>query len=419
MLALAVSSVSRIAVGLGILRRQHNRIVNRIRRHRRPVVVHIDRQHPINEITVGIRHAIVNRKRYVVFAETWRINDRFELRHFVTAGRVRERDLKNRIRITILKNCQLRAGGVEHIGESHRRTSAEQQHRTAAIRTKIITQDTFCIERCRAGIIAAVYTSENSIRQILIIHSNGRINADARQTVRRRRPHLPQAEAPLPAVERFRNEPANWAALPAVATAADLGSTADRPMVSLKFAPDAGRVASPAAGNTDGSVVIGNKLANWMPVNSRPEATSTVRSNRGTPIELKNGSIVTVALLSNRMMSFSPIWTRVIFSFATPARSSLVCCSYPRSMVIAWPSRGLRHLDDTERLFLRILRDAEAGRGGLRNDKRTIHGEHASKTALRCQCGPKHSIIRDPGGGLLIWINPCLRPGCGCNAINP
>ena len=40
-----------------------------------------------------------------------------------------------------------------------------------------------------------------------------------------------------------------------------------------------------------------------------------------------NNATVTVELLSNRMMSFSPIWTRVIFSFETDVRSSLACCS--------------------------------------------------------------------------------------------
>ena len=125
-----------------------------------------------------------------------------------------------------MKNRQLRAGGVEHIGEIRRRTVAEQQHRTTAIRTKIMAQDTYCIERCRAGIIAAVYTSENSIRQILIIQSNGRINTDARQTVQRRLLIFHKRKLHFLQRDGFKMDDPVWKALPGPAAEAGRGSTA-------------------------------------------------------------------------------------------------------------------------------------------------------------------------------------------------
>jgi hypothetical protein len=69
-------------------------------------------------------------------------------------------------------------------------------------------------------------------------------------------------------------------------------------------------------------VVIGKDDANSLPVKSRPFA-STVTFGSGAFIESKNGSTVTVDLFSKRMISFSPIWTRVIFSFEIEERSSL------------------------------------------------------------------------------------------------
>ena len=104
-----------------------------------------------------------------------------------------------------------------------------------------MAQYTCCIERCRAGIIAAVYTSENSIRQILIIHSNGRINADARQTIRRRllifhkrKHHRLQwdgFEMNLPIRQLFRAKQGKR-----------VGAISGSTDALLKFAPDAGRI---------------------------------------------------------------------------------------------------------------------------------------------------------------------------------
>jgi len=76
----------------------------------------------------------------------------------------------------------------------------------------------------------------------------------------------------------------------------------------LKFAPDACALPfeSPAAGNTDVSLVIGNRLANSLTEMSRPGAISIVMFCRGSLRESKNGSTVTVDWLSNRMISFSP-----------------------------------------------------------------------------------------------------------------
>src|SRR5216683_2171320 len=100
-----------------------------------------------------------------------------------------------------------------------------------------------------------------------------------------------------------------------------------------KFPPLACALPSvPAAGNTDWSVVMGNELANSLTERSRPGDTSIVRFPRASWRESKNGSIVTVDWLSNRMINFSPIWTRVIFSWAIPEKSTLTFCSYPRLM---------------------------------------------------------------------------------------
>ena len=154
-----------------VRRRRHNAVATRSnralvqydRRRRRidhdrirRVVVDIDRKHAVNEIPIGVRHAIIDRDRrwQVVFIKPRRVNDRGALLHQVRAsGRIGDRDGENWD--SVLKDLQLRARyriKTELQPRRHCRqiASAEQQHRAGAVRTKVMGKRPVRIDR-RSG----------------------------------------------------------------------------------------------------------------------------------------------------------------------------------------------------------------------------------------------------------------------------
>ena len=155
-----------------------------------------------------------------------------------------------------------------------------------------------------AGRIGVADTLRQGRRNIVLVDADRIVRADGRQQI------LLRVIGPSMRV--------NWIGGKSSGPSSGSGSgpSSGSTLALAKFAPDArAPVPSPAAGSTDWSVVIGNVDANSAPENSLP-FDSIVMLASGTPIESKNGMMVTVDWLSNRMISRSPMWTSVIFSFA-------------------------------------------------------------------------------------------------------
>ena len=95
---------------------------------------------------------------------------------------------------------------------------------------------------------------------------------------------------------------------------------------------------SPAAGRIEGSVPIGNRPANSLPVTVRsPRSMAT--SVRGVPDASKKWSSVTVARLSNSTTSRSPVCTSTRVSFWIAPKS--MCRPGSAATTTAPPSDGL------------------------------------------------------------------------------